>query len=123
MGGETTVALCDGPGQGGRNQHLVLSALDAIMNYQLDPKSEFCLLSGGTDGEDGNVSVAGARFDSRWIDSLSDSQRATFLEELKSSLKRCDSHSFLRKYGLLFEVPKTHTNVCDLRTLLTRQSP
>jgi glycerate 2-kinase len=122
MGGETTVALCVKPGQGGRNQHLVLSALEAIMNFQLDPKSEFCLLSGGTDGEDGNVPVAGALFDSQWIGSITDSQRPELVGEIGFYRERCDSHSFFSKHDLLLQVPRTFTNVCDLRIVLTYSS-
>jgi glycerate 2-kinase len=119
MGGETTVALCNDPGQGGRNQQLVLSALESIMNLSLDSGSEFCLLSGGTDGEDGNVSVAGALFDSQWIDSITDSQRSDLAGEIRDCLKRCDSHTFLREHGLVLKIPSTYTNVCDLRIALS----
>ncbi len=117
-GGETTVTLCDVPGQGGRNQHLVLSALKAIMEYQLDPNSGFCLLSGGTDGEDGNVPVAGAWFDSKWISSINESEKPFLLEEINSSLAHCDSYAFFAKHHLLLSVANTFTNVCDLRIVL-----
>ena len=122
MGGETTVMLCDHPGDGGRNQHLVLSALDSILSFQLDPQSEYCLLSGGTDGEDGNVSVAGAFFDSRWVDSIGQSDRPALLEAIRSSLDQCDSHSFFLAHDRLLQVAKTFTNVCDLRIVLTRHA-
>lgn len=122
MGGETTVALCDAPGQGGRNQHLVLSALQAIMKFQLDSQSEFCLLSGGTDGEDGNVPVAGAWFDSEWIGSINESRRRALHAELSSALERCDSHAFFSNHDLLLRVASTFTNVCDLRIVLSNYS-
>jgi glycerate-2-kinase len=116
-GGEPTVSLCDNPGQGGRNQHLVLSLISAILPSVGELSGAFCLLSGGTDGEDGNVSVAGAVVDSDSIRHLSRSAKQIKCE-VSESLRRCDSHSFLSKYDLVFRVPRTFTNVCDLRVLL-----
>ena len=61
-GGEPTVKLPANSGRGGRNQHLILSAIDELM-LGIAPSGEFCLLSGGTDGEDGSTTAAGALFD------------------------------------------------------------
>ena len=115
-GGEPTVKLSDNPGKGGRNQHLVLSALGHLMEsagsvFEADG-SAFCLLSGGTDGEDGNVPVAGA-----WLDSslnVSD-----FKSQVDTALSSFDSYSFWQQQGRLIRVPPTRTNVCDLRVVLT----
>ncbi len=118
-GGETTVSLCENPGRGGRNQHLVLSAISAIVESVSAFDEEFCLLSGGTDGEDGNVSVPGAVVDSKQIFELSD---AGIAEEIADSLRRCDSNQFLSKHEMLLPNQKTFTNVCDLRVALTCNS-
>src|SRR4029079_4034585 len=56
-GGEPTVTLVDerNRGRGGRNQQLALAALSALGICE-----RICLLSGGTDGEDGPTDAAGA---------------------------------------------------------------
>ncbi len=80
-GGEPTVSLSSHPGKGGRNQHLVLTAIEILLSnpeqsigkFQFPEGSlpaDFSLLSGGTDGEDGNVSVAGGVFDAALIQHL-----------------------------------------------------
>lgn len=115
-GGEPTVQLGSNPGEGGRNQHLVLAALQRLTESNGESLgkigSEFCLLSGGTDGEDGNVPVAGA-----WLD------RSMIAEnrqpEIDSALASFDSYSFWKQHGGLIRVPPTRTNVCDLRVVVT----
>ena len=124
-GGESTVKLCDDPGQGGRNQHLVLSLISAMISAmretETNPDIEVCLLSAGTDGEDGNVPVAGAMIDSVHLRQLASLGHA-IRDDITKSLLRCDSHAFLSQHGLLFQVPPTFTNVCDLRVLLIRNA-
>ena len=115
MGGETTVPLCQAPGRGGRNQHLVLSAFESLLSFQLDPEVEYALLSGGTDGEDGNVPVAGAVFDSGDIEMIESS------EQIRNAISNCNSHEFLAAHNLLLKTPATFTNVCDLRIVLVGQ--
>ena len=72
-GGEPVgqLAPSENRGKGGRNQQLVLAALEELrqMASVETPASTFattgiCLLSGGTDGEDGPTTAAGG-----WIDS------------------------------------------------------
>lgn len=108
-GGEPTVELCDHPGQGGRNQQLVLAAMQILSSRS--PDRDYCLLSGGTDGEDGNVPVAGAVFDRAKIESLTDADRQQMARHLASN----DSYPLLKEWGCLLETPPTRTNVCDLR--------
>jgi hydroxypyruvate reductase len=110
-GGEPTVTLPPNPGAGGRNQHLVLAALQRLSGVPMGDAT-FCLLSGGTDGEDGNVPVAGA-----WLDSGIAS--AEILDEVSSALNECDSYRVFRRLGRLLRVPPTRTNVCDLRVLVS----
>ncbi len=70
-GGETTVRLAptNQPRRGGRNQELVLGALDELWD---DGMRQVAVLSGGTDGEDGPTDAAGAVADA---DSHSDGPR------------------------------------------------
>lgn len=115
-GGEPTVKLGDNPGKGGRNQHLVLAALQRLIEPNGcefgEENAAFCLLSGGTDGEDGNVPVAGA-----WLDSSLNAE--PLASNIASSLGSFDSYSFWEELGCLIRVPPTRTNVCDLRVILT----
>ena len=105
-GGEPTVNLGDNPGKGGRNQHLVLSALQRLLEtggeLNEDANSEFCLLSGGTDGEDGNVPVAGA-----FVDGSLDV--APLRQQIDPALAAFDSYSFWEQHGGLIRVPPTRT--------------
>jgi hydroxypyruvate reductase len=121
--GEPTVELCADAGRGGRNQHAILVAIDSLLAEGLMQEgssaglpsraANFCLLSGGTDGEDGNTTAAGGVFQRSDLESIGD-----FQADAQSALRRCDSHRFLAKFGLVFESGATGTNVCDLRILL-----
>eukprot|EP01047_Picozoa_sp_COSAG01_P042917 COSAG01_NODE_3776_length_5706_cov_7.934011_4_plen_453_part_00 len=119
-GGETTVSLSKNPGRGGRNQHLVLSAINSLLSFQLDSSSDYCLLSGGTDGEDGNVPVAGGWVDADWINQHDEVQNQELVSQAEHALKACRSFDFLDGQSLIFEAAATNTNVCDLRILLSR---
>ena len=119
QGGETTVSLGNNPGSGGRNQHLVLSTIKSlienpIMQNQKNSKFDYCLLSGGTDAEDGTTSAAGAIIDQQFITNM-----CSKTDEIRSALQRFDSHQFHLANGSLLESKRTWTNVCDLRILLT----
>ncbi len=120
-GGEPTVNLCEHPGQGGRNQHLVLAAMLDLLTFEFGTDVEFCILSGGTDGEDGNVPVAGARFDSDRLKQLK-SWGTDIRESLQTALASNNSFPILNDLGCIIRVPPTRTNVCDLRVLLCRKS-
>jgi hydroxypyruvate reductase len=109
-GGEPTVTLIDKSrrGRGGRNQQLVLSALQELGSCE-----GIALLSGGTDGEDGPTDAAGAIIDSH----VAIAARSQGLD-LANSLRRNDAyHFFQASEGLILTGP-THTNVCDLRVVL-----
>lgn len=99
-------------GLGGRNQHLALEVLaQAILQPPI--AGRWLFLAGGTDGEDGTTSVAGAWVDSEWVDAMR-SERAT-IEAFRASF---DSHTFFRQLQRLWEPGATGTNVCDLAILL-----
>lgn len=148
-GGEPTVALPvpsisfgaveggNGGGRGGRNQHLVLTVgwelLRGVKNGEagefqksadvasfvgevIRGEREFAVVSGGTDGEDGNTQSAGGWIDHQWVIS-SVRDPGVVLD----TLNRFDSHTLLGQTGNLLETGPTHTNVCDLRVVLTRR--
>lgn len=117
-GGEPTVDLPETPGQGGRNQHLVLAAIYHSLNNDRELHEDFCFLSAGTDGEDGNVSVAGAFFDGELIKKVID---AGAQKQVQTLLESYDSHTMLSKLGCIFDAIPTRTNVCDLRVVLRRR--
>ena len=110
-GGEPTVTLPPAAerGHGGRNQQLALLALS-----ELDHWDGVALLSAGTDGEDGPTDAAGARVDAAVAAAAG---RAGL--DAADHLRRCDAHTFFRDIGGLVVTGPTHTNVCDLRIVLT----
>jgi glycerate 2-kinase len=112
-GGEPTVTLVDERrrGRGGRNQQLALAAL-----AELGDCEGICLLSGGTDGEDGPTDAAGAIVTSEVV-------RAAATAKLDPSdfLVRNDAYTFFQKCGGLLITGPTQTNVCDLRVLVVQQ--
>lgn len=114
-GGEPTVRLAPPHirGKGGRNQQLVLAAALALWE---DAAHGIALLSGGTDGEDGPTDAAGAVVDADVIARAKELglQPASFLE-------RNDAYSFFEQTGGLIKTGPTHTNVCDVRVVLTRK--
>ena len=113
--GEPVVEPGEGAGQGGRNQHAVLESIRSLLQQEL--ANDFCFLSAGTDGEDGNTSVAGALVTREMLGSL-----RSETESIDNSLAAYDSHTFLAKYGLIFESGVTATNVADLRVILRANS-
>ncbi len=118
-GGEPTVNLSVGsdaakatasgaPARGGRNQELVLAAIDEYKD-PADWKNTV-LLSAGTDGEDGPTDAAGAIADEQLV------RRITQRElDLSQYLARHDSYHFFDAVDGLLRTGPTHTNVMDLR--------
>jgi hydroxypyruvate reductase/glycerate 2-kinase len=110
IGGETTVTLGDRPGQGGRNQEFVLAAL---VKLGLDHMNEVCVLSGGTDGEDGPTDAAGA------VATKETLRRAAELGlDPRPYLAGHDSYRFFDRVGGLVKTGLTDTNVTDVRVIL-----
>lgn len=110
-GGEPTVKLIDAGerGKGGRNQQLALAAL-----RELDDASNLALLSGGTDGEDGPTDAAGAIVTAEVV-----ATAKQFSLDASDYLRRNDAYHFFRQTGGLLKTGPTHTNVCDLRVVVT----
>ena len=103
FGGETTVAV-KGNGKGGRNQELVLSAIN-----QLKDTCGIHILSGGTDGIDGITDAAGA------FGSCDTYKKAKELNlDIEKFLENNDSYSFFKTVGGLIKTGYTGTNVMDV---------
>ena len=100
IGGETTVKAAEG-GQGGRNQHLVLAALEYVGN-------DITIASVGTDGWD-NSHNAGAIGDKQVL------EKAEKLNlNIKEYLTRTNSLAFFEKTGDAIVTGKLPSNVADL---------
>jgi hydroxypyruvate reductase len=112
-GGEPVVKLVDSAhrGLGGRNQQLVLAALQYL--HENGGADGIALLSGGTDGEDGPTDAAGAYVDADVLD-------AARQKNLDSAdyLARNDAYRFFTPLGALLKTGPTHTNVCDVRVVV-----
>jgi len=107
FGGETTVTV-RGSGRGGRNQELALAAL-----AEISKQDNILLLSGGTDGIDGNSSAAGAIVDSS-LAREAGRQELSILAFLADN----DANTFFRDVGGLLETGPTGTNVMDITLLI-----
>jgi hydroxypyruvate reductase len=120
-GGEPTVSLVPAAqrGLGGRNQQLVLAALEHLIASHSEPGSErtpcdgLAILSGGTDGEDGPTDAAAA-----WIDAEAVVAMRRLGLEPTDFLRRNDAYHFFEPLGRLIKTGPTHTNVCDLRVVV-----
>jgi hydroxypyruvate reductase len=116
-GGEPTVKLISTGerGRGGRNQQLVLAAVDRLAagRFVVARGQDLVILSGGTDGEDGPTDAAGAVTDGTLL------ERARELRlEPGDYLRRNDAYSFFEALDCLIKTGPTHTNVCDVRVVL-----
>ena len=107
IGGETTVTV-RGNGKGGRNQEFCLSALQEIKNID-----NIVLLSGGTDGIDGNSDAAGAV-----IDKSSYEKAKKLGLNIDEYLENNDSYNFFKQTGDLIITGPTGTNVMDISILI-----
>ncbi len=118
-GGEPVVQLADASirGQGGRNQQLVLAALArklANTTARQQCMQRQFIMSAGTDGEDGPTDAAGAFINSNIVRQFLASSL-----DLKSTLRRNDAYTFFDELQALIKTGPTHTNVCDLRIVLS----
>jgi glycerate 2-kinase len=106
VGGEVTCPVT-GPGQGGRNQALVLYATRRIAGQKR------VVLSAGTDGRDGNSPTSGAVADGHTLARAIDRgfDPAHYLAE-------SDSYHFFRSLGDTLDTGFTDNNVRDVRLWL-----
>jgi hydroxypyruvate reductase len=105
-GGEVTVKVTAG-GVGGRNQQFALACARKIAGENI------VVLSGGTDGIDGNSPATGAVVDGTTL-----ARAETSGLNIEDHLARFDAHPFFAKLGDAIETGPTGNNVRDLRILL-----
>jgi glycerate 2-kinase len=100
-----------GKGLGGRNQEFCLASAVEIAGMP----ERVVVLSGGTDGNDGPTSAAGAVVDPLTVKRGSDLglRAADFLDDN-------DAYHFLEKTDDLLVTGPTKTNVMDVRLVLVR---
>lgn len=112
-GGEPTVTLAppERRGKGGRNQQLVLAAIE-----KLEDCHRVALLSGGTDGEDGPTDAAGALVDADVV--IAAQQNGLSPADY---LARNDAYHFFEPLDALVITGPTGTNVCDIRVVVVDQ--
>jgi len=109
-GGETTVTI-RGKGLGGRNQEFCLaSALELAGTAE-----RVVVLSGGTDGNDGPTSAAGAV-----VDPLTVNRGAALQLRAQDYLNNNDSYHYFERTGELLVTGPTKTNVMDVRLVLVK---
>ena len=105
-GGEVTVKLRDG-GTGGRNQQFALACAEKITGENIT------VLSGGTDGIDGNSPAAGAIADGSTVERA----RARGFD-VRGALNSFDAYPLFQALGDTIEIGPTGNNLRDLRILL-----
>jgi hydroxypyruvate reductase/glycerate 2-kinase len=107
FGGELTLKVT-GNGEGGRNQHLALTAA-----LRLNDIPGITFLSAGTDGNDGNTDMAGA---------VTDSETFHYAQSLnidpEKYLNEFDSYNFFKSAGGHIYTGPTFTNVMDIVIIL-----
>ncbi len=108
--GETTVTCCTNPGDGGRNQEYILSALQLLKQNQT-------IASFGTDGIDGMcpIQVAGAIGDKEVLNQAS-SKKLNIEEYLKNN----DSYAFFNAAGGHILTGPTGNNLGDIVIAVTQ---
>jgi hydroxypyruvate reductase len=108
--GEVTVTIDRTPGAGGRNQQFVMACALELESY---PGERLTVLSGGSDGIDGNTRSAGAVADPTTV-----ARAHAFGFHLKSSLAAFDACPMFTALGDAVVTGPTGQNLRDLRLLL-----
>lgn len=116
-GGEPTLNLAplEQRGIGGRNQQMALEALrEWSLRYDhTEDVPDFCLLSAGTDGEDGPSQSAGGFCNRQTLRTIQ-----TQKLDLQRHIDHNDAERLLRATDNLFYTGTTHTNICDIRVFI-----
>ena len=108
--GEVSVKIPPTHGAGGRNQQFVLECARLLA----EGKMEATVLSGGSDGVDGNSPAAGAV-----CDETTSARAAARGLDITAALERFDSFSIFSALGDAIVTGPTGNNVRDLRILLS----
>ncbi len=106
-GGEVTVKVPDGAGQGGRNQHFALYCAHKIANENI------VVLSAGTDGIDGNSPAAGAVADGTTVERAARSGL-----DPAGAFNSFNSYPLFEQLGDSIQTGPTGNNVRDVRILM-----
>ncbi|HZD05044.1 MAG TPA: DUF4147 domain-containing protein, partial [Longimicrobiales bacterium] len=112
MAGETTVTV-RGTGKGGRNQEVVLGAVDG-----LDGLEDVLVFSVGTDGVDGPTDAAGA-----WATGRTLSRARAVGMDPSLALEHNDAYPFFGSLDDLVVTGPTGTNVMDVMGVLVGSPP
>ena len=108
--GEVTVTMDRTPGAGGRNQQFVLACAMQLARYPGEP---FTVLSGGTDGVDGNTRAAGAIADPTTVD-----RARAFGFDPEKALREFNACPLFTSLGDSVVTGPTGHNLRDLRLLI-----
>jgi glycerate-2-kinase len=103
-GGETTVTISGGGGEGGRNQELALAAA-----MRISGSNRIVIASVGSDGSDGPTDIAGAIVDGHTLNEARESDI-----NLEERLSKHDSSNVLRYLRDAIYTNDTGTNLMDL---------
>ena len=109
-GGEVACAVV-GKGVGGRNQEFVVYSAERLT--KLGRNRAAAVLSGGTDGIDGNSCAAAA---ATGTDMLQSAEARGM--DVRRFIEKNNSHSFLKAVGGLVFTGPTGTNIRDIRVFL-----
>lgn len=107
-GGETTVTLGPGPGEGGRNQEMAVAMAEDLA--EVDGVGALCA---GTDGTDGPTDAAGG-----WVDGATWRRAAQAGVPVAAALAGHDTGPALATLGDRLVTGPTGTNVMDLALVL-----
>lgn len=105
-GGETTVTI-KGKGHGGRNQEMVLSTLDLLID------EDIIFSSFATDGIDGKSDASGAIADGYTLEAAK-KKNINYMVFLENN----NSYEFFKKMDNLLITGPTGTNVMDIQVIL-----
>jgi glycerate-2-kinase len=112
--GELTVTI-HGDGVGGRNQEMLLSFLENIIDRSID--FSFLVIGSNLDGIEGNSEAMGGLIDNKVLSQARDSNL-----NLNSYLSNNDSNSFFKKMGIELLTGPTGCNVNDLLICLISEN-
>lgn len=103
---ETTIAVPEQAGKGGRNQHFILT----LMKELQDLKAPWAILSFDSDGRDFTKGIGGAIIDHNTVLKATEIKK----ENIETHLKEHNSYAFLKSMSALIKSDNTGINLCNL---------